>query len=616
MPDTPGNADPAFAPAAAASAAGLMDRYAGNSFFRWGASAILVLNSLVVLALGLFGSGVGFGGLAFAVLISLVTLIPAVAIAMGWRWGFTWAQYVAGLAVIGGLIALFRVPTMRDDPGKVEAVITIAINSALLALVTLGRPRAVVPASEASARSKPTDPLDWSRDNIEAIVVAFLMALIIRCFCVEVFKIPTGSMEPTLYGDTKPEEPGPPHNGDRIMVDKLGLIFHPVERFGVYVFKFPLDRSRNFIKRIVGLPDEDFRIGHGDIWTRPHKGGDGKFHIARKPPHEQAGIWLPVWPVDAATAETGEHDWTGAPAGSYLDGATFETTGADATFRFAKAVTDAYRSPTLGARVSDVVLRFRATMAAGSEIHVTNARSDGYGRFTAHIAADGTVTFTHLGEDENAFEPAPAPTAASKGAIPPGTDIEVAFFDGAVRVRVGGTEVAAWEYVDVQPGSLSEPLKTPPYPVIFGAKGGAVKFEGVWLGRDIHYNESGRSGESALIGRQEGFLSIPEGKYLAIGDNVNNSKDGRLWRLRTVKMKSGEEWTGDGDSLENFPQKLNESGLQCFRDLDGTDHWFNEDDVQDRGELKRPFRPFVSQEEMVGKALIVWWPLSRFKVIR
>lgn len=120
-----------------------------------------------------------------------------------------------------------------------------------------------------------------------------------------------------------------------------------------------------------------------------------------------------------------------------------------------------------------------------------------------------------------------------------------------------------------------------------------------------------------MSGRE--FLSIPKERYLAIGDNVCNSKDGRLWKERTVKLKNGAQWTGDGDSPENYPQTRAVDGkLERFRDTDGTDHFFAQEDVEneDFGGAEEKWHPFVSREEFVGKALVVWYPLARFKVIR
>lgn len=96
------------------------------------------------------------------------------------------------------------------------------------------------------------------RETIEAVVIAFLIALVIRTFVIQAFKIPSGSMIPTLQ------------IGDHILVNKF-LLGTPVDipftnitlfrmpglrepgRGDIIVFKYPEDRTRDFIKRVIGL---------------------------------------------------------------------------------------------------------------------------------------------------------------------------------------------------------------------------------------------------------------------------------------------------------------------------------------------------------------------------
>jgi len=49
-------------------------------------------------------------------------------------------------------------------------------------------------------------PWVWFRENVEAVIIAIVLALIIRHFAVQAFEIPTGSMAPTLYGDNRPQK--------------------------------------------------------------------------------------------------------------------------------------------------------------------------------------------------------------------------------------------------------------------------------------------------------------------------------------------------------------------------------------------------------------------------
>lgn len=98
------------------------------------------------------------------------------------------------------------------------------------------------------------------REYAEAAAIAVLLALFIRTFVVQAFKIPSGSMEPTLLV------------GDHILVNKfmygikIPLIrktLIPIsgpDRNDVIVFIYPLDKSKDFIKRVIGLPGDIIEI--------------------------------------------------------------------------------------------------------------------------------------------------------------------------------------------------------------------------------------------------------------------------------------------------------------------------------------------------------------------
>ena len=86
------------------------------------------------------------------------------------------------------------------------------------------------------------------REYAEALIIAVLLALVIRTFVVQAFKIPSGSMLPTLQ------------IGDHILVSKFLYYFKPIQRGEIIVFKFPQDESRDFIKRVIGLPGETLEI--------------------------------------------------------------------------------------------------------------------------------------------------------------------------------------------------------------------------------------------------------------------------------------------------------------------------------------------------------------------
>jgi signal peptidase I len=98
------------------------------------------------------------------------------------------------------------------------------------------------------------------REYAEAILIAILLALFIRAFVVQAFKIPSGSMKSTLLV------------GDHILVNKfiygvkipflnkdLIHISDP-KRFDVVVFQYPVDPSKDFIKRVIGLPGDTVQV--------------------------------------------------------------------------------------------------------------------------------------------------------------------------------------------------------------------------------------------------------------------------------------------------------------------------------------------------------------------
>src|SRR3990172_6249222 len=93
----------------------------------------------------------------------------------------------------------------------------------------------------------PRQTSTW-REYAEALVMAVLLAMFIRTFVVQAFKIPSGSMLPTLQ------------IGDHLLVNKFIYWFTDTQRGDIIVFKFPQDETRDFIKRVIGLPGETLEI--------------------------------------------------------------------------------------------------------------------------------------------------------------------------------------------------------------------------------------------------------------------------------------------------------------------------------------------------------------------
>jgi signal peptidase I len=186
-----------------------------------------------------------------------------------------------------------------------------------------------------------------TRNTVESIVIAFILAFVFRAFIVEAYRIPTGSMAPTLYGahqtricqgcgyeyayeiQQRETERGlinrPPRyticpnckwndmpqpiqykgrsmidSGDRILVMKLGYELGDLipslksslgpKRWDVVVFKNPSDPNINFIKRLIGMPGEKIEIIQGDIYANDQ--------IARKTSIAEQPLWFIVYDND------------------------------------------------------------------------------------------------------------------------------------------------------------------------------------------------------------------------------------------------------------------------------------------------------------------------------
>jgi len=106
----------------------------------------------------------------------------------------------------------------------------------------------------------------WVRDWTESLVVAFVLAMIVRTFFVQAYKIPTASMVPTLIP------------GDKIFVSKmvygprvpfLGIRLPGLrkpKRGDIVVFIEPTERKKVYVKRLIGFPKDRVEIKYGSVY--------------------------------------------------------------------------------------------------------------------------------------------------------------------------------------------------------------------------------------------------------------------------------------------------------------------------------------------------------------
>ena len=524
--------------------------------------------------------------------------IPAGATALGFGWAkkFTEAFSLAGMAV--GILYVLR--------NGVSLLAVPAVGYFVVyAFLSHDRFRTGGAAkSETPAEPTPEHPLAWLKENVEAIAVAFIMALVIRCFCVEVFKIPSSSMEPTLLGDNPNEGRG----GDRIMVTKLTYWLQNVARFEPVVFKFPLNPMKNFIKRVVGLPNEWLMLHGGNVYTAPAR--EGPFRIQRKSLRTQRSIWIRSWketrPLLQSQEIFGEHFRSEGRASTTLrDGILSGGGSAAAAWSNRKNIDDGHlgdgrHNPI---NVNDVLFECDLTLQGGPGNFWIRLEHD-FGAFKLKLSPSGGSVLEWKEKGH------PLKTAA----FPVGSVVHVEFmvFDGQAYVLFDGRVQAELVFHE----KLEETEKlTNENGLRFGAEGVPFALSNLRIAQDIHYKPK----EDGHAMSHSDPLQIPAGKYFMLGDNVNNSHDGRAWKKHTVVLK-------DGRVIEYESQAKNDKGKDWWArrhgkemlpdiyvdaDINGQEQGIYWQDIADGGEEKKEPFYFVDGSLIIGRALAVCWPLSR-----
>ena len=492
-------------------------------------------------------------------------------------------------------------------------------------------------------------PESGFKDTIESIVITFLIAFMFRAYVVEAFEIPTGSMAPTLYGKHMDltcdqcgyrfatEVPGvgvytkkksgkftaeaacpmckhilvmkagsyvgidgsvsltlpPASAGDRIVVQKYLYSIQEPKRWDVVVFKNPVDPSVNFIKRLVGLPNEATWVIDGNIYTRKTGDQNGRWTIARKTdrPEAQNAVWQPIYhsayvPLDNGTEgddRTSNHRWQcpwQAQGGSWnLEGRDGYTLKPDAAGVLTGSLEFAAPAPKYpyssqydsgnSWRHAIEDIRLAATVvidADAKDVQVvlgTTARLDDTTTAEA-MAKDATLSNTHpirarfaMNGDVMIERPdgdkVVALAQGTVSAMTPGgvgRRIELWYVDDEVSAWVDGKRVALHQFAAGGNGGWTAeqliaraPIQPQPKVTIDvrGAAGtgnvGGVKLVNVDLDRDLYYgsgNSGGARGAQGTLVRREGGaegqpIELEADQFFCLGDNSPWSLDGRLW---------------------------------------------------------------------------------------
>src|SRR5882724_9400637 len=143
----------------------------------------------------------------------------------------------------------------------------------------MARPAIKPPAAQATVEYHKSTV----REYFESICVAVILALFVRTFIVQAFKIPTGSMENNLL------------IGDHLLVNKFifgptesrleGTLLpvKPVKREDIIVFKYPEEPDRDFIKRVIGLPGETVEVREKKVYINGQGLDEPYVHFLQPP---------------------------------------------------------------------------------------------------------------------------------------------------------------------------------------------------------------------------------------------------------------------------------------------------------------------------------------------
>ncbi len=397
----------------------------------------------------------------------------------------------------------------------------------------------------------------------------------------------TGKMVPAarcpncglVMGLLKPSDRGmvyddryPSFSGDRILVDKFAYDFAEPKRWDIVVFRYPEDAKTNYIKRLVGLPNETVHIAGGDIWT--NRDGDAPT-IARKPPaklramlqcvhdsrHVSAELLAAGWPLcwsdpspaaaDTGRWETGDQgrswaircaagtvaalryrhllptteDWQAVRAGESLAGRARATLIDD--FQPYNAI------PTRPHPVGDLAVEMTLESRGDAGTVTLDLVEDGKAHRCVIDLADGGVRLEIAGAEGAA----PAARTAVRGTgrwriLFANVDDELSLFLDGSKVAFDGpttwTTAMNAPHEPVVASAADEPSDLSP--VGLTVNGADVRVGDLRVLRDIYYITAVDVSRNGQIIEEDSLrFPLEADQFFVLGDNSAASKDSRLW---------------------------------------------------------------------------------------
>ncbi len=477
-------------------------------------------------------------------------------------------------------------------------------------------------------------PKGWFRGAVPATVLCLIFLLTMEAVVVDSFVLRTSSMEPTVVGR--------PEDGDRVLMSRTRGTGRAPRRWEVLLFRYPNNGTVRYMKRLVGLGGEQLFIRGGDIWVTDSSWFGsleearlrGRAVVLRKP-EGTARALLDAHPVltaaeleDLDDARWQQHfEVAEGPAEAWAleDGfARMKGTGLnmmrvrrearnvihDVT-RPQRELTTSRPVSSSAHQVGDLELTMEVRPRTGSG-PLTLVMEDAVAGVTARavISVDGAEGPSRVELDDRVLG-----TSDRRLKVGTWTSVRFSNVDDRLRLELDGETVCARDYGHPAPGPGAANVRRSVGPtasrVLFGARDGDLDLRPVSLHRDIHY----------VAGGQDRFL-IPEGHLVFLGDNTPSSSDSRSWRRTAIRVRD----TGallEGDSMGVTSASFSLRGDNPWREADGswtfTDRSGHQHRFEDRSQWLKVATwrtPYVPQDQVLGRAVAVMWPLDRGRALR
>ena len=467
-------------------------------------------------------------------------------------------------------------------------------------------------------------------NTFEWLIIAFVLAFLVRGFVIEAYRIPTGSMAdtfmgahlrtqcpqcgykyefgftPTHYGMRENAVPGgtlPPviasritsrcpscgsrnkakstdwiSYGDRILVIKSLYLFFEPNRWDVIVFKNPSEPKINLIKRLIGRPGEEVEIIDGDVYINGQ--------ITRKPPKIQDELWMTVYDNDYHPVRPNQSSFNG-----HFWKLPFDMTGSNW-----KADTKTFTLNSLPGSIN--IMSYDTKL--GNDFRATYAYNELRYHKSAPICSDLKINFFATSENLAGVVGA---KVSKYGTVYTGK-INYAGKMTIAKSMAGAEEVLAQKqiYLDCIGRAVEFSFTNVDHQLILN------------FGKDKLVHDLGRLPDDA---GQRKFLTEPEAKIFGSGkltlSHVAIYKD-----IHYLGTKPGNG--GPTRASENNSFKLGKDEFFALGDnspISSDSRWWNQEGIGNNGKTYRP--GVVPRDFLVGKAAFVYWsqgfkPFDDFRI--